>query len=309
MKFDPLQTAYLKVINENASSGAVDATKKQVGKPFGHSENDKNTHNFYADSGPEAADGEIKDPEEAPSELTTAGSESTPKKADDSTKDLTIKGDKLNKESNNPFDVLFKKIISEDTFDFSTETDNTLTPDSDFGGPEGIGRSSEDEDEEEDDDYFSDDESEEEEEHESLEELISKIKELVTKLEDKLHEHEGHEDEEHEGHEDEEESDEDHEDHEDEEEEVSEEAVEADVLGHALVDQEKLEAGLTKKASSYIKTATPVKSNGKKAEVVKGKKVTGKPEDFKNDSGISKLQAKDNNVGAVQTGKYLFDQN
>ena len=294
---DPLTKVYLKVIEENANDGKVEGQSLKVGEPFGHSENKKNTSNFYSKSGPEAADGEVKDPEEAPSELSVDGVDNKPKEAKET--------EKLSKESKNPFDALFNKIISEDTFDFSTEAGNELTPDSDFGGPDGIGGGSDDEfgfgdDEEEEEDFES------EEEEESIEELLSKIKELVTKLEDKIageeSEEEGEEESEEEG-EDEEESEED----EDETEGLNEEEVDAEILGHALVDQEKLEAGQTKKTVFTVKGAVPVSK--KKATVVKGKKVNGKLEPHNVDPAVNSLTAKSNNVGSVHPGKPLFDQN
>lgn len=295
MKLDPLTSAYLKVIEENASNGAVDATKSQVGKTFGHSENDKNVKPKH--DGLENAAKDLDKVEEAPAELTTDGSESEPKEVKKGEK-LSLKG-----ESKNPFDVLFNKIISEDAFDFSTE-DNSLTPDSNFGGPEGIGSSFGEESDDESEE-FGEEEGEEEGEVESLEEIVSSLKDLLGKLEKHL----GHEEEETEEGEEEGEEYADEESEADEfpeDEESFEEAVEAEVLGHALVDQEKLEAGQTKKSVFTVKGAVPVTK--KKAEVVKGKKVTGKPESHSTEGGVSKLTAKSNNVGGVQTGKSLFDQ-
>ena len=60
MKLDPLTSAYLKVINENASNGKVEGQSLKVGAAFGDSKNDKNTHSFYKDSGVEKVDGDLR---------------------------------------------------------------------------------------------------------------------------------------------------------------------------------------------------------------------------------------------------------
>jgi hypothetical protein len=169
-------------------------------------------------------------------------------------------------------------------------------------------------DEEDMDDESEEEESEEEEseedEHEDLESLVSQLKELVGKLESHLEGHIEHEEEEEEGEEGEEgeESEEgEYGDEDEEDEDLSEESVEAEELGHALVDQDKLEAGLTKNTWGKLKSATP--KTGKKKSLVKGKKVTGKPESFENKEGINKYQKQGNSydVGGVKAGKFIFD--
>ena len=302
MKLDPLTSAYLKVINENASNGKVEGQSLKVGAAFGDSSNEKNVKSFQKDTGTDKVKGEIENPEEAPAELTTAGSESEPKEVK--------KGEKLTlKDSKNPFDALYNKIISEDAFDFSTE-DNTLTPDSDFGGPEGIGSSHEEEGHEmgdEDEDYGDEEESEEGE-HEDLESLVSQLKELVGKLESHLEGHMEHEEgeegdelgEDEEGYDEEEEDGESFPPHSDEE-EVNEESVEIEELSN------EKGLSLTNKPSHTVKGAVPVKK--KKASVVKGPKVTGKPEEFKNEAGVSSLQAKSSiDAKGVKVGKFAVDQ-
>jgi hypothetical protein len=294
MKQDPLTSAYLKVINENASNGKVDSSLKE-GEPYGDAANKKNVENFYKDSGDAKVAKDIKKPEEAPAELSE-DPENEPKELKDGKK-LTLK------DSLNPFDALYNKIISEDSFSFDSE--EGVEPEDNFGGPEGIGMGHESDDEEMGE--YDDVEDHVEEEHEDLESLVSQLKELVGKLESHLEGHVEHE----EGEEFPEDSrEESEEEAEEEDEDLSEEAVEAEVLGHALVDQEKLEAGQTKKSVFTVKGAVPVKSNGKKAAVVAGKKVNGKPEDFENKEGISKLQNKKDafNVGGVKAGEYLFKQ-
>jgi hypothetical protein len=296
MKQDPLTSAYLKVIEENSASGKVEGQSLKVGEPFGHSENKKNTETFYKDSGVEKAKKDVKAPVEAPAELSE-DPENEPKEFKASEK-LTLK------DSRNPFDVLFNKIISEDSFAFGSE--EGVQPEDNFGGPEGLGGHDE---ELSDEEAFGDEddvEDFEEDEHEDLESLVSQLKELVGKLESHLEGHIEHEEGE-EGEEFPEDSrEEGEEETEHEDEDLSEEAVDAEVLGHALVDQEKLEAGHTKKTAWNVKGAVP--KAGTKAEVVKGKKVTGKPEAFENKEGVSKLQAKaSHDAKGVKAGKFLFD--
>ena len=306
---DPLTKAYLKVIEENAAAGTAD-TDLQIGATFGHKENDKNVKTFIKKSGSDEVDSELEEPEDAPAEYNSNSSESEAKELKKVEK-LTLK------DSVNPFDALYNKIISEeDSFNFDTE-DNSLTPDSDFGGPEGIGsHGAEDEYEDGDEDSeVSDEEEQEDVDHESLEGILSQIKDLVAKLEDKLSEHEEHQEEEEEGEEGESEAEEDYDEYDDdldssdeeESDSLNEEEVDAEILGHALVDQEKLEAGQTKKSVFTVKGAVPVTK--KKATVVKGKKVTGKLEDHSTEPAVNSLTSKNNNVGGVQVGKDLYDQN
>jgi hypothetical protein len=297
MKLDPLTSAYLKVINENASNGKVEGQSLKVGAAFGDSSNEKNVKSFQKNTGTDKVKGEIENPEEAPAELTTAGSESEPKEVK--------KGEKLTlKDSKNPFDALYNKIISEDAFDFSTE-DNTLTPDSDFGGPEGMGSSHEEESHEDEDEDFGDEEESEEGEVEDLESLVSQLKELVGKLESHLGGEESEEGDElgddEEGYEEEDEEESDSFPPHSDEEEVNEESVEIEELpdSHGL--------SLTNKPAHTVKGAVPVKK--KKASVVKGPKVTGKPEEFKNEAGVSSLQAKSSiDAKGVKVGKFVVDQ-
>jgi len=298
MKLDPLTSAYLKVIEENASNGAVEASKKQVGKTFGDSANDSKVK--PSASFDNLKNAKIEKPTEAPAELTTDGSESEPKELKKGEK-LSLKG-----ESKNPFDVLFNKIISEDSFDFSTDEDNAIKPETHFGGPEGIGYSPEENESEEEEGF-----GEEEGEEESVEELFSQLKDLVSKIGTHLGVSEEGEEEEEEdafGEEEDEEgfpedsreSSEEEEEEEEEDENLNQEAVEIEELSN------EKGLSLTAKSAHTVKGAVPVTK--KSATNVKGKKVTGKPEEFKNEGGVSSLQAKNNKVPAVSTGKYLFDQ-
>jgi hypothetical protein len=114
---DPLTKAYMQIINEESDCKVK--TNLKVGAAFGHSENEKNASNFIKDSGPEDVE-DLEDAEEAPKELTS-DVDSSLKKAP------SVKG-----ESKNPFDALFNKIVSEETFNFSTEDDNELEPSNAF---------------------------------------------------------------------------------------------------------------------------------------------------------------------------------
>jgi hypothetical protein len=295
---DPITKAYLEVINESAKDGVVDSTKKQVSKPFGDvtGNSEKNTKNFVKDSGEDKAKKDLENTEEAPCHLSSDTSESTPKPVKNGEK-LTLKG-----EGKNPFDILFSKIISENNFEFSTEADNELTPDSDFGGPTSLGGGHESDDEDHDFEHLEDDNDDEED---SLEDLLSKIKELVSKVEEKISPSEESEEGEESEEDDESFDKDDSEDHEDEE-ELNEEEVDAEILGHSLIDQERLEGGLTKKGTYTVKGAVPVTK--KSAQVVKGKKVDGKPENFENKAGVEHLQKKSNhNAGGVKTGKFAVE--
>jgi hypothetical protein len=311
MKLDPLTSAYLKVINENASNGAVDGTTvKPSDKPFGDKSGEavkpKNT-------GLENAQKDLENVEEAPSELQGNGDGALPKELKDG-ESLTLK--KVAKESKNPFDALYNKIISEDSFDFSSE--DGVEAGDDFGGPEGIGSHEIDEDDEdevdgdEDEDLFGGDEDEEsEDEHEDLESLVSQLKDLVAKIEMHL----GHDEESEEGDEEgyefpedsregEEDEDEDvfGDEDEDEDENLSEESVDIEEFS----DSHGLE--LANKSKYKVDGLKDITIKKKKGSTPKGKKPTGRPEEFKNESGISKLQAKGSyNVGAVKLGS-IFNQ-
>lgn len=276
---DPLAKAYLKVIEEETSSGVVDATKTQVGKVFGDKESEKKAHQTKPSSSTENVDSELEDAEEAPSELTSDGATGELKKV------------KVSQESSNPFDILYNKVINEEMFDFSTE-DNTLEPSTeeseDFGGEmeDEMGEDSEDESEGEDVTItLSRDLAE------KLHEVLMSVLNAEDESEDEMEDIEDFEDE--------------SEDESEDETEEVEEAVEAEIEGHALVDQEKLEKGMNKHSNFEVKGAVPVSK--KKAEVVKGKKATGKPEKLTNNPEELTNKAK-NNVGGVQTGKFLFDQ-
>ena len=239
---------------------------------------------FSKDSGPESAK-EIEKPVKGPHSEQDA--DSLPKA--------------VSSESKNPFDLLYNKILAQeafgdeagDSFDFEGQVQDQGSTGLDFGSEE---ESEEGEEEGE--------EGEEEGEEHSLKSVLDHLKSAVEALE-ALSAHEEGEEESEEGEEEGEESEEESQEDEAEEIPFTNEAVEAEVEGHALVDQEKLEKGLTKASNHTVKGAVPVTK--KKAEVVKGKKVTGKPEAFHSDAETLTSKAKQN-VGGVTAGKGLFDQ-
>lgn len=111
---DPLTKAYMQIINES-DEGTV-KTNLKVGAAFGDKDNEKNASNFIKGSGPDDVD-DLECPDEAPAELTS--------KVDSSLKKAPpVRG--VKGESRNPFDALFNKIVSEETFDFSTDDDNEI---------------------------------------------------------------------------------------------------------------------------------------------------------------------------------------
>lgn len=270
---DPLAKAYLKVLEEETSSGVVDSTKSQVGKTYGDSESEKKAKETVPASSTEKVEKDVEDAEEAPAELTSAGA------------DGELKAVKT--EASNPFDALYNKVLNEEMFDFSTE-DNSLEPSMD-DMPEM------DQNEEE---------GEEESEEEGEEVTVTLDREMAQKLHDVLMAVLGNEESEEES-EEEVEDIEDIEDMEEGEEEEVKEAVEAEVHGHALVDQEKLEKGMTKHSNMEVKGAVPVSK--KKAEVVKGKKADGTPEKC-TDNPEELTHSNKIDTGGVRVGKSLFDQ-
>lgn len=270
MIHDPLAKAYLKVIEEETSSGVVDSTKSQVGKTFGDSESEKKAKQTVPASSTEKIEKDVEDAEEAPAELTSAGATGELKS--------------VKTEASNPFDALYNKVINEEMFDFSTE-DNSLEPE--------MGEMPE----------AGEDQMEDETDEEMGEEVtVTLDREMAQKLHDVLMTVLG-------GQEDEEVEDfediEDMEEGDEESEEEMKEAVEAEYHGHALVDQEKLEKGMTKHSNMEVKGAVPVSK--KKAEVVKGKKADGTPEKC-TDNPEELTHPSKMNTGGVTVGKSLFDQ-
>jgi hypothetical protein len=280
MMNDPLANAYLKVIEEETSSGIADETKKQVGKTFGNAESDKNAKDVEPDSATENADKDMEKAKED-KEHSVEGTDGEAKKLEKSS-------------FNNPFDLLYNKILKEEeAFNFSTG-DNSLQPDSSFDM-----NSTEDDGLEEFDD----------ETEEGGEEVTLTInREVAQQLHDLLSSVLSSEESEEEG---EEEMGEEGEEGMDEvemgeEEEVKQEAVEAEVVGHALVDVEKLNKGMNNPSNKVVKGAVPV--TNKTAETPNtGKDTDGELKQHSTEPAVKKLQSKKQDVGGVHVGKTLFD--
>jgi hypothetical protein len=280
MMNDPLANAYLKVIEEETSSGIADETKKQVGKTFGNAESDKNAKDVEPDSATENADKDMEKAKED-KEHSVEGTDGEAKKLEKSS-------------FNNPFDLLYNKILKEEeAFNFSTG-DNSLQPDSSFDM-----NSTEDDGLEE-----FDDETEEGGEEVTLtinREVAQQLHDLLSSV---LSSEEGEEEGEEEmGEEGEEGMDE---VEMGEEEEVKQEAVEAEVVGHALVDVEKLNKGMNNPSNKVVKGAVPV--TNKTAETPNtGKDTDGELKQHSTEPAVKKLQSKKQDVGGVHVGKTLFD--
>jgi hypothetical protein len=263
---------YMSILNEDknpTSSGvAVDNTGELDGA--------EKAKSFPKDSGPDAADAQA--PVDGPHSEREEDSLPEPVK----------------KESRNPFDLLYNRILAQEafgdedgeSFNFEGEIEDTDADhdfesdlDSELEAPEGS-------------------EEHEEAEEEGLEAVLDHLKNAVATLEKLVSSAE----------EDVEEvEDETFEDNEEEGEEIpmAKEAVEAEELGHALVDQEKLQNGLNKNSSQQVKGAVPVSK--KKAELPKGKKSTGKFEKLSGNPEELTSKSKQNANG-VKAGEYLFNQ-
>jgi len=299
---DPLAKAYLKVITESSDDltskdQKVKGYTPKEGQAYG---DDTNAKKLQPKTGPEAKGTEtIEKAKEADSDLSVGG-------------DVDGKPEKFGKnyaESSNPFDKLFNKIISEegDIMDFSTADkpeDSTFEPS--FGSEDGDGEE------------FGEDEDEGEGEEEVT---FTLPKDLAEKLHEVLGAvlSEGEEGEDEFGSEGEDEFGSEGEDSEGEdfgggeEEEGVEgakpfgEAIDAEELGHALVDQERLESGLNKKGSYVVKGAVPVKKKSAQTPAT-GKGHDGKIKSHSTEGGVSKLTSKGSiDAGGVKVGKFLFD--
>ena len=273
-----LMKSYLNVLNEDkasnfTSSGIADETKKQVGKAFGNEESEKNKAPEKNYGGEENVKSEVEEPVKGPH--SENDSESLPHKLE------SVK---------NPFDLLFNKILSEE----------------DMGGMEDGFEGSEDgesfdfntsvEDQDETDGEEEGDEFEtHEDEEESLHTVLDHLKSAVEALE-RLANHEAGESEE--------ESDEDLDfGNEDEAEEVpvAEEATEMEEL-HPSED-------LTQHSSMTVKGTTVTKKpSGKKAEVTKGVKPTGKWEPYNNKGETLQKKSSMDAKGVKANNTPLFEQ-
>ena len=215
---------------------------------------------------------------------------------------------KVQKENLNPFDALLQQVLAQENWELEADKEDTGGEgmELNFSGDaaEGVG-----------DLEMSDEISEEDDEEggDPMSEVLDALKAAVAALERVVGgEDEGEEEdmgEEEAGHEAGESTEEEAEEEQGEENpfggDMSKEAVEAEELGHALVDLEKLAASLHSPKSQVVKGAVPV-SKGK-AQTAKGGKVDGKPTEFS--SNPDELEnKKKQDVGGVAKGKTLLDQ-
>lgn len=276
-----LMKSYLNVLNEDkasnfTSSGIADETKQQVGKAFGNEESEKNKAPEKNYGGEENVKSEVEEPVKGPH--SENDNESLPHKLE------SVK---------NPFDLLFNKILSEE--DMGGMEDGFEG--SEDGESFDFNTSVEDQDET---DGFGEEESEEEGEEESLHTVLDHLKSAVEALE-RLASHEAGESEEEESEEDE--------DGFDFGDESEDEAEEVPVAEEATdIEEFHPSEDLTQHSNQAVKGTTVTKKpSGKKAEVTKGVKPTGKWEPHTN-KGES-LQKKNNNVGGVKANNTpLFEQ-
>ena len=270
-----LMKSYLNVLNEDkasnfTSSGIADETKKLVNdKPFGNNESEKNKKPTASFDPKKNVKSEVEDPVQGPHSEIEA--ESLPHKLE------SVK---------NPFDLLFNKIISEEDMDGMEDGFEA----SDDGESFDFNTSVEDQDETD-----GEENEEEEGEEESLHTVLDHLKSAVEALE-RLANHESNESEEEEGEEDYNFGDE---EEEGEEVPVAQEATE--------IEEFNPSEDLTQLSNQTVKGTTVTKKPaGKKAEVTKGVKPTGRFEPYRNKGEV--LQKKTNNVGGVKVGNPLFDQ-
>jgi len=289
---DPITKAYMSILNESVPSSEV-KTDLKVGAAFGHKDNEKNVTSFIKGSGPDEVDG-VETPDEAPDELTSD--------VDSSLKKLSGV-----KEAKNPFDILFNKIVSEETFNFSTDKDNELDTENAFDDSS-LGNYDEGDDESEDSDV---DEFMDSEDEDSEEVTLTIDKEMAQALIDILQAAVGGEEE---GEEGEEEGEEDS--YGEDEEEGEEEGGEDDGAfkeSFALDDAENLNVDKAVKELTNPKNHTvnsTLKAKSKKAQTPStGKNSDGKLTAHSTKKGVSKLTNKKQEVSdnSAKKGKMLFD--
>lgn len=157
---DELIASYLTVLNESNESEVKGATPKSGSEAFGDfKEGNDSTENVDLDN---------------------------PKEDKDLSSDTKSGEPKAFKESkiSNPFDDLYNKLVKENSFSFSTEDENEITPDGDFESEETFSDEEPSFDDElGGDDEFGDLENEEENEEVNLSELVSTLKSVLSQLE------------------------------------------------------------------------------------------------------------------------------
>ena len=160
MQQDELTAAYMTVLNESNESEVKGSTLKSGSEAFGDFK-----------KGNDAEENVDLDKPANDKELSANVKEGEPKKLKES------KGFK------NPFDELYNKIVSENSFGFSTEDENTIEPADDFG----LDTPSDNEGENLDDSGIEDEleglEGEEEGEEVDLGVLVSTLKDVLSQLE------------------------------------------------------------------------------------------------------------------------------
>jgi hypothetical protein len=273
---DPLTEKYIEVLNEKTDSGVVKTSLKT-----GHSFEGTEKLNKADDADKNVAK-DIDKPEEDKNNSC------------DEKDGAMEKAPKV--ESSNPFETLYNKILQEDAFGWEIEDAGST----DMGDISSEVPSLEDGEDDED----------ESEEDESEEVTLTLDKEMAQKLMDMLQAAVGGDTEE--GSEESEESDEEEFDLGDSDEEESEEddetvkeEVDAEVVGHALVDQEKLSKSMNKPSNHVVKST--IKAHKKKAHVpTTGKGFKGELTK-QSDSAGKALQNKNNKVAAVNVGKGIID--
>lgn len=294
----------MSIINESVPSSEV-KTDLKVGAAFGDKANEKNTSSFIKGSGPDEVDG-IDTAKEAPEELTSD--------VDSSLKKL--------KEAKNPFDVLFNKIVSEETFNFSTKEGGGVQPsafdDSSLNDDEGEDDEYSDEDEDEDEDSDVDEFMDEDEGKVSLTIDKDMAEKLIELLHSAMGEDEG-EDEEEQEEDEEEDDDQDQGDNlnfggagEDEDNSNDSTYPESYQEGDPKpLNTQKAVNELTNKSSHTVKGVLGKAKKGKAQTPPVGKNAKGGMKSHSTKPAIGKLTKKANQVGGSGTpakkGKNLFD--
>jgi len=287
---DPLTQKYLEVLTEGNKPCAVKGEKNKPGK--------------YAFEGAE---------KKSPNTTTKNSKISKPtedkRNSGQSRKGNleNLKGKKIQDNSSvNPFETLYNKILSEDD-SFGWEIDKEESETSPFEGdsPNEIEYDSGSSDEEGENEEGGEEGGEEVTltlDRETAEKLIDILQSAIggTESEEEEMEDEGEEMED-EGEEMENEGEEMEDD-----EELTKEEVESEVLGHSLVDQEKLLKGMNKPGNAIVRGSISAKK--KKAQVpLTGKGFKGELSAH-GDKGKS-LQGKNNKVNAVNAGNKSFFDN
>jgi hypothetical protein len=294
---DPLTQKYLEVLNEGTDKGIV-KTNLKTGNPAFEGDLNKGSNDPTENV-------DLDKPEE---DKNNSGD-----KKDGKMEKCSKNMKQINSSTElNPFESLYNKIISEkDSFGWSMDEDD----DEGTGEVDDFEVSDEEESSESDDMDFGD----EDESSEGEEVTFTLDKETAQKLIDVLQAAVGGSDESESDEDifDDEESSEDEgedfdfEDNmedsdEDEDEELTKEEVDAEIVGHSLVDQEKLLKGMNKPSNGVVRNKN-ISAKKKKANVpLTGKGFKGQLNKHKESAGKS-LQGKNNKVSAVNVGKTIID--